>query len=139
MAMIPENNIPVGSDIPEATINEKVDNTFKINDNGTVYGFIKGREALRQWVVTCLSVERFKYPIYSWNFGLQIEDLYGRDPFYVIALLEPRIREALTVDERVISLYDYAARVDKKRIHVRFTLETVFDNIQFEHTLEDIL
>ena len=139
MAMIPDNNIPVGSAFPVITITERIDNTFKINENGTVYGYIRGKEALRQWVVTCLSTERFKYPIYSWDFGLETEDLYGRDPFYVMAVLEYRIREALTVDNRIKRLYNYEARFDKKKVYIRFMLETIFDNELFEHTVEGIL
>jgi len=118
---------------------QRIDRTFKIKDNGTVYGFTKGQDALRQWVVTCLSVERYRYPIYSWNFGLQTEDLYGRDPLYVIAVLEQRIEEALTVDSRIIGISNFAARFEKKTVFARFTVNTVFDNIEQEISFEDIL
>ena len=139
MAMIPNNNMPVGSDFPDILVVERVDNTYHINENGTVYGFIRGKEALRQWVVSCLSTERYKYPIYSWNFGLETEDLYGQNPQYVMAVLEHRIKEALSVDSRILRVYAYEAHPEGKKVHVRFMLMTVFDNELFEHTIEDVL
>jgi len=117
----------------------RTDNTYKINKNGTVYGFIDDRDALRQWVVTALSTERYRYPIYSWNFGLETEDLYGREPQYAMSVLQSRIHEALTIDERITGLTNYNSYHDKGSVYVSFTLNTIFDDQDYEKEFTGIL
>jgi len=127
--MIPNNNL---NNI-EILANEiSVDRTFLINKNKTVYGFISGKRAFQQWVRSCLSTERYKYEIYSWNFGLEVEDLYGLEPSYVISELKARIVDALTIDERVEDVCDFSFEVFDKRILLKFLVKSIYDDEYFE-------
>lgn len=95
--MIPQNRIDI-----ELTAEEAVETsrTYKIIGN-RIQGFADGIEALKQAVYKVLSTERYEYPIYSFNYGVEIESLLGKDPVYVQVELKRRIRECLLKDNRI--------------------------------------
>ena len=41
--------------------------------------FVEGKEAVAVWIYKALSTPRFRYEIYSWNFGCETESLIGQD------------------------------------------------------------
>ena len=95
--MIPQNRIDI-----ELTAEEAVETsrTYKIIGN-RIQGFADGIEALKQAVYKVLSAERYEYPIYSFDYGVEIESLLGKDPVYVQVELKRRIRECLLKDNRI--------------------------------------
>lgn len=60
--------------------------------------------AISQDVKFYLSTERNKYPIMGSNFGVEFEDLIGKDLQYVQAQVKKRILEALSIDDRIVSI-----------------------------------
>lgn len=85
-------------------------------------------ESLRQSIECILSTERYKYPIYSWDYGIELDDLIGRNYNYVIVELERRIRDALSTDDRVESIDNfYFEKLNKKSILVTFTVNSVIE------------
>ena len=102
--------------------------TFYLNENNTVYGFADNLKALKQWVRLVLSTERYKYDIFSWNFGIETEDLYGNDHFYVISELKQRINEALTFDDRVTSVSDFEYTVKDGTVYMSFVVHNIYED-----------
>ena len=113
--------IPVDISIPDK-ISETVDtghpdNTYRCiqaaeQSASPVYldrimGFIDGIEALRQTVYFILHAERYAYPIYSWDYGVELAELFGKPMSYVRAELPRRITEALTTDDRIEDVTDF--------------------------------
>lgn len=41
-------------------------------------GFLDGLEAMRQAVYKIMMTERYQYAIYSWNYGVELADLFGQ-------------------------------------------------------------
>lgn len=101
--MIPQNRIDI-----ELTAEEAVETsrTYKIIGN-RIQGFADGIEALKQAVYKVLSTERYEYPIYSFNYGVEIESLLGKDPVYVQVELKRRIRECLLKDNRILEVDNF--------------------------------
>ncbi len=60
--------------------------------------------AISQDVKFYLSTERNKYPIMGSNFGVEFEDLIGKDLQYVQAQVKKRILDALSIDDRIVSI-----------------------------------
>ena len=60
-----------------------------------------GIEAVKQAVYKILNTERYTYPIYSWNYGIELVDLFGQPIPWVYPELERRITEALVWDDRI--------------------------------------
>ena len=99
---------------------------------GNVSGtFIDGKEAVSQAVVKILSTERFRYPVYSSDYGLELEDLFGKDCNYVCVELERRIADALSVDARITRVSDFDFVVGRGVIHTSFVIHTVFGEFEF--------
>ena len=86
---------------------------MNINDE-----IIKGKtdyiEAVKQAVYKALNTERYDYPIYSWNYGVELKDLFGMSRDYAISELPRRITEALITDDRIISVDDFQFSYKKR-------------------------
>lgn len=94
-------------------------------DTGRVSGICDGREAMKQVIYKILNTERYRYVIYSWNYGIELQDLYGMPAGYVCPELERRIREALTQDDRIMEVKDFVFDVSRPRVvAVSFTVVT---------------
>lgn len=61
-----------------------------------------GREAMEQVIYKILNTERYRYVVYSWNYGIELMDLFGMPADYVCPVLEKRISEALLQDDRIM-------------------------------------
>lgn len=90
----------------------------------------KGLEAVRQAVEIALNVERYKWTIYSTNFGSELNDLVGEDEAYIIAEIPRLVEGALSPDNRVVSVDDYVyKKTDTNSMTVSFTVHTVFGDL----------
>lgn len=87
--------------------------------------FIDGLEALKQTVETILSVERYKFPIYSWNYGIELDSLIGKSYNYVITEIRRRIEEALEMDDRIETVDNFEfEKINKNTISVSFIVNS---------------
>lgn len=90
-------------------------------------------EAMKQVIYKILNTERYQYIIYSWNYGIELMDLFGMPVIYVIPELERRITEALIQDERIESVDDFEFDSSEKRtVKASFTVHTIFGDVQTE-------
>ena len=92
-----------------------------------VRGFGDGMEAMRQAVEIIIEVERYKFQIYSPNFGTELSGLIGNDAGFVTSELKRRINDAFFPDNRIIEAKDFNFRlVDTDVLVVSFTASTVY-------------
>lgn len=90
----------------------------------------KGLEAVRQAVEIALNVERYKWTIYSTNFGSELNDLVGEDEAYIIAEIPRLVEGALSPDSRVVGVDGYVyQKTDTNSMTVSFTVHTVFGDL----------
>lgn len=102
-------------------------NTYKMElESNLIRGYTDGQEAMKQAIFKILSTERYQYVMYSWNYGIELIDLYGEPVSYVCPELERRITEALTWDERIESVDNFEFDTSKR---VKFWLHS--PHIQF--------
>ena len=95
-----------------------------------VSGMDKGLEAVRQAVEIALNVERYKWTIYSTNFGSELNDLVGEDEAYIIAEIPRLVEGALSPDNRVVGVDGYVyQKTDTNSMTVSFTVHTVFGDL----------
>lgn len=95
--------LPTAKDLVSgAVITAQPDATYKMRvEEEMVQGQADGLEAIEQACYKILNTERYRYVIYSWNYGVELDDLYGKPIPYVFSELPRRIREALLQDDRV--------------------------------------
>lgn len=95
-----------------------------------ISGTCDGVEALKQVIYKILNTERYKYPIYSWNYGVELSDLVGEPISYVCAEAERRITEALTQDDRIDGVSDFEFDTSNKHeVVCTFVVHTIFGDI----------
>lgn len=109
-------------------------NTYKMElESNLIRGYTDGQEAMKQAIFKILSTERYQYVMYSWNYGIELIDLYGEPVSYACPELERRITEALTWDERIESVDNFEFDTSKKgEVLVTFTAHTIFGDVTAE-------
>ncbi|MBC5786736.1 MULTISPECIES: DUF2634 domain-containing protein [Clostridiaceae] len=98
----------------------------------TINGIVDGLEAVKQTVYMILNTERYQYIIYSWNYGVELADLFGQPTSYVCPELERRITEALIQDDRIESVDSFEFVVSKGKVTVSFVVHTNLGDIPME-------
>ena len=98
--------------------------------------FVDDLPAIEQAIYMILGTERYKFPIYSWDYGVELVDLYGQPMPYVIAELPRRIKEALLTDDRITDVVDFEFETHGKKLHTTFTVVTVKGNISTDLEVE---
>ncbi len=97
------------------------DKTYKLDiEKEKISGFVDGKEAIKQFIYTALSTERYENMIYSDDFGVELYDLYGKSKDYALSVIEERVREALIYDERIDEIQDFEAEETKNGIKIKF-------------------
>lgn len=132
--MIPNTGDDLRQDFVFTTISSR---TLKMDfDWKTISGTIDQIQAVEQAVFLILNTERYFWLIFSWNYGVELHDLIGKDPEYCIPEIERRIREALLQDDRITAVENFEFDVNKKKVLTTFTVISIFGNINVEKVVE---
>ena len=111
--------------------------TWKINEErAEVRGTVDELEAMKLAVRKILQTERYRYAIYDWNYGIELEELYGKNVTYVIPELKKRIEDALLADDRVTAVTDFSFMQEKGSVTAEFMVHTIFGEITAERTVD---
>lgn len=118
----------------ELTYTELPTNTFLIDwTSKQIAGMDAGLPAMRQAVEIILANERYRWQIYNSNFGCELEDLPGEESDYIVSELPRRIREAFSVDKRILSADNFVfSDLGGGRMAVTFDVITVFGTFSEE-------
>lgn len=127
MATLPE---VIGFDT-DIVIASQPSKTWIINrDAMQVSCMDEGLEAVRQAVEIALNVERYKWTIYSANYGSELDALVGEDEAYIVAEIPRLVEGALSVDSRITAVDNYTfTRNGANSLTVSFTVHSVFGDI----------
>lgn len=114
----------------------KSSKTFRLNEkNKKIEGIIDGLDAVRQAVYFILSTPRYTLEILSWDYGVELEDLYGKERGYIEGDLERRVTEALMEDDRIKGLEDFKIKFEKEIAEISFTVMTDFGKFAVERSV----
>lgn len=134
MAMIPQTGDDLRQDFEFETLPSR---TFRLNHNTlTIIGTIDEIEAVEQAVYLILNTERYQWLIHSWDYGVELHNLIGKDVEYCIPEIERRIREALLQDDRITAVENFEFTVNKKQVLTTFTVVSIFGEINTEMGVE---
>lgn len=125
--MIPEKN----KFIDDFEFYEQPSRTYKMHLlDEVITGYSDDKTAVEQAIYKILNTERYQYIIYSKNYGIELEDLFGEPITYVCPELQRRIEEALTQDERIINVDGFSFNTSQKQaVTVTFTAHTIYGDV----------
>ena len=127
--MLPLND----KDILQINESTESSNTFFIDfEKGRISGFIDEKEAVKQAIMLILNTERYKFLIYSWNYGAELETLIGTHPEIVEDEAERLISEALLQDDRITAVYDFEFSRNRDTLLVNFKVDSIYGDIDIE-------
>lgn len=128
--MIPNNDVELRIDFIEYIEPSK---TYNIDlEKRIIKGKCDGLEAIKQAVYKALNTERYDYIIYSWNYGSELSQLFGKPLSYVYPEVRRRIEESLLNDDRVKSVENFSYEKKKGTLLVEFTVVTTEGNFESE-------
>lgn len=117
-------------DLVAFAVAEQPGYTYKL-DTGhqKVTGMTDKQEAIRQAIYLILSVERYAYPIYSRNYGVELADLIGCPKDYAMSEIKRRIIEALEQDDRITGVDKWEFEAGRNSVHVTFVAHTIYGDV----------
>lgn len=119
--------IPVTNSLKEVEIASLPSMDYRMELTGErVTGTCEDLEELRQTIFCILNTERYRYPVYSWNYGVELTDLFGKPMDYVMSELQRRIREALLQDDRIIAVDNFEFEYAGGILLTGFTVHTIY-------------
>lgn len=111
--------------------------TWKINEEkAEVRGETDELDAMRQAISKILRTERYRYEIYDQNYGVELEELYGKNMTYVIPELKRRMEDALLADDRVTAVTDFSFQEERGSVTAAFVVHTIFGEVTAERTVD---
>jgi hypothetical protein len=128
--MIPVVNFPETALEPQ----EQPSLTYRLDTvNKRVQGKIDGLGAIHQAVMKILQTERFAFEIYNDQYGFEFESLIGQNREYVKEAIKQRLTEAITADDRIISVDNITVtNRDSDSLHISFELATTFGALSMD-------
>lgn len=95
---------------------------------------LEGSEALKVWIWRALKTERYKYKVYSNNYGNELKEQLGTiyDKTIKDAILENEIRECLGVNPYITRLHSFSIETPEGMQHpyIYFSVDTVYGTIE---------
>lgn len=110
---------------------QKQDFRFK---NGRMF-IVEGKEAVKVWLWKLLKTERFKYLIFSWNYGNETQDLIGQGYSKELTSSEAEryVREAIeyNLSDYVTEISDFTANFNNNELTIYFKAQTPYGEVEY--------
>lgn len=92
----------------DLTITEEIETTrtYKLASD-KIQGYTDKLEALQQAIYKELNTEKYECPIYSFNYGIELESLAGKDAAYVKIEFKRRVKECLSKYDTIKSVDNF--------------------------------
>ena len=88
--------------------------------------------ALKGWIYFALRIARYRYPIYSWKYGSELETLIGKsfdDEDYLLSETKRFIEDALLINPHIKSVEDVVVNKQEEKLNISCTVNTKYGDI----------
>ena len=116
-------------------VTTETSNTYILKtDKSRIFGFTNDDNitAMKQAIYKIMNTERYENPIYSFNYGVELGDLFGKPTDYAIPEIERRIREALLQDDRITAVNNFSFTTEGRTVKCTFTAVTIYGTVNTE-------
>lgn len=94
---------------------------------------VEGLEAIKIWIWLVLQTPRYRYYVYTWDYGNEFEDLIGRGytEEYIEAEAKRMTEDCLLINENIQSISEFSVNMENEILTVSFTANTIYGGIEF--------
>lgn len=98
------------------------------------FKIVTGNEAIKTWCYKSLYVNRYKYMIYSWNYGNELENLIGTSYTHTLAQAECMryVEECLMINPYITGVSNIRSSFDKGLLTITCDLNTIYGDTTLE-------
>lgn len=92
---------------------------------------LEGKEALKMWIYKALLTQRYRYTIYSWDFGQDLEELIGQgyEKGFIQSEVERRIKDCLLINNNIKDCTNFNINLEQDQLQVDFKVTTTFGEV----------
>jgi len=130
--MLPTNG-GILNEYIEMDVERQPSKTFKLDwDTYRMRGHVDGRDSVKQAIYRIIHTERYQYIHVSWNYGIELLDLFGEPTDFVLAVLPQRFMDAVMTDDRVTGVETLDLSERGRTITARFAISTIYGDFEIE-------
>lgn len=87
---------------------------------------VEGLEAIKVWIWLALHVERYRFPIYSWQYGAELDQYIGKgySQEYLEADVRETVEDCLSQNEHITGISDFFVELNGDKLSISFHVET---------------
>lgn len=88
--------------------------------------------ALKSWIYFALRIARYRYPIFSWKYECELEELIGKtydDEDYLLSETKRTISDALLINPHIKSVEDVSLNKDLDKLNITCTVNTKYRDV----------
>jgi xkdS protein len=100
---------------------------FDFNEKKMIDGTVEKKSAVKIWIYNTLKTERYRWEIYSWQYGASLEQYIGKSysDAYINDSVKKEVTEALKVNNNITDVKDFKAyMLDDTTLHMEFYVVT---------------
>ena len=107
-------------------------------DTGQLTGeIVEGIEAVKVWIWCCVKTARFRYAIYSWQYGTEFEQYIGQvlTDEYLNADVLTELEDALFVNPYISAVENFSVTRNDDLLHITCTVITQFGSLEVDENV----
>jgi hypothetical protein len=95
---------------------------------------VEGADAIKIWIYLALKTTRYRYEIYSWDYGNELEGLIGQSYSKEFLEIECRrmVEDCLLINDNIESISDFQVTLQNDRLRIAFTANTKFGEVKID-------
>lgn len=95
---------------------------------------VYGLEAVKVWIWLCIHSERYRYQIYSQDYGVELEQYIGQTATEDFLDMDCRdgLEEALTIHPCITGIDGFEAHIERDRVRMKFTVVTTLGEVEMD-------
>lgn len=120
-----------------ATLSIPVEHGINFETGQLTGKMVTGKEAVRVWIWNCLRTERFRYGLYTWQYGVRCEQYIGQtvSAEFLQADCEDEVKEAMMVNPYITDITDFEASFSGTLLNISFNAVTSFGVVEVEYSV----
>lgn len=105
---------------------------MNFDSNGLTGDLVEGTEALKVWIYLALHSARYRYVIYSWDYGNELEDLIGKaySKEYLEIECKDMVESCLLINEKIKSIENFSITLSNDKLEISFIANTIFGEVE---------